>query len=98
MFDTFGKNYYLNLDNLINQCKIDYDDSPKSEDATINIFKYEILKMCVDRLINEIDDIDEVNENLGIYNNNDMPISLKITMNTLINYNILTEDDEQRID
>jgi len=94
MFDTFGKSYYINLDNLINQCKVDDVDSPKSEDATINIFKYEILKMCIDRVINEIDEIDEVNENLGIYKDNDLPMSLKISMNTLINYNILTEDDE----
>lgn len=97
MLTIFGKYYYLNLDIITEKCKIDYDNSndigPNDEDTedkgmSINIFKYEVLKMCIDRVLDEpaIND-----EGLGVLGQSEFPSSFKIAFNTLINYSILIE-------
>jgi hypothetical protein len=57
----------------------------------INIFKYEILKMCIDRVLNEFDESDE---EMGPFAQKDTAISFRLAFNTLIKNNILIEDDE----
>jgi hypothetical protein len=58
----------------------------------INIFKYETIKMCLDRVLNEYDEQGE--EKMGLFGQNDLSLSFKIAFNTLIKYQILLEDDE----
>lgn len=101
MVEIFGKNYYIDVENIVEKCttyvpvKIDKDDEEKEdiENATIevNIFKYEIIKMCLDRILNDFEDVD--NE-MGIFGQSNVNISFKIAFNTLIKYNILIEEDE----
>ena len=52
---------------------------------------YEILKMCIERVLDEPATNDE---NLGLLGQNEFPASFKIAFNTLINYEILTEITE----
>jgi hypothetical protein len=93
MVEIFGKNYYINIDAVTEKCKT--GNLTKNEDGgesfEINIFQYEIIKMCLDRLLNDVEDVDE---ELGAFGQTDTTVSFKIAFNTLIKNNILIEDDE----
>lgn len=52
---------------------------------------YEILKMCIERVLNEFDESDE---ELGVFGSKETTVSFKLAYNTLIKNNILIEDDE----
>ena len=94
MVEIFGKNYSIDIDEIIRVCetskKSEPDSDPESEASEINIFKYEILKFCLDRILNDIDD--NIDEKIPFYAQSELSISFKIAFNTLIKYNILTED------
>lgn len=62
-----------------------------SESTEINIFMFEILKMCIDRVLNEFDESDN---DMGVFGQKDTTVSFKIAFNTLIKNNILIEEDE----
>ena len=47
--------------------------------------------MCLDRVLN---DYEEVDEEMGVFGGNNVNVSLKIAFNTLIKNGILIEDDE----
>ena len=65
----------------------DLDEDPQA----INIFKYELIKMCLERVLSEFNEDDEKMGALGL---NSSTVSFKIAYNTLIKNNILIEDDE----
>jgi hypothetical protein len=93
MVELFGKNYYIDLDGITTKCGpgkniVEEDDS---ESLEINIFKYEIIKMCLDRILSEYEEVDDT---LGAFGKNSQSLSFKIAFNTLIKYEILIEDDE----
>ena len=93
MVEIFGKSYYIVLDGITDKCRtgnnIKDDDG---EDVTeVNIFKYEVIKMCLDRILSEFTDPDE---ELGAFAQNNTTVSFKIAFNTLIKNQILIEDDE----
>lgn len=92
MVEIFGKKYYIDLDAISEKCKTGkiVRDEDKNEVYEINIFKYEIIKMCVDRVLSDVEDKDET---LGLSSSNG-DVSFKIAFNTLIKNNILLEDDE----
>jgi hypothetical protein len=52
---------------------------------------YEILKMCVERVLNEIDEVDE---EMGPFSQKGVTLSFRLAFNTLIKNNILIEEDE----
>jgi hypothetical protein len=56
----------------------------------LNVFKYEIFKSCIERILSEYEDVDEKLGVLGMESSN---ISFKLAYNTLLKYNILIEDD-----
>lgn len=94
MVELFGKNYYIDLDGITDKCrtgnKIETDDTDE-DTLEINIFKYEIIKMCLDRVLSEYEEVDDA---LGAFGKNAQSSSFKIAFNTLIKYEILIEDDE----
>jgi hypothetical protein len=92
MVELFGKSYYIDIDGITEKCRTGNtikDD--EGETLEINIFKYEIIKMCLDRVLNDYEDVDE---EMGVFASNNVNVSLKIAFNTLIKYGILIEDDE----
>lgn len=100
MSQFFNKNYFLDIDNISNVCKIETkktdktdeintDDVINEEDFTVNIFKYETIKMCIDRLLNEYEDDEQ-----DIFPQKNSTTSFWIAFNTLIKYKILIEEDE----
>ena len=56
------------------------------------LFKYETIKMCLDRVLNEYEEPGE--GSIGLFGQNELSLSFKIAFNTLIKYQILMEDDE----
>lgn len=93
MVEIFGKNYYIDIDGITSKCQI--QDSEKNEDGSdkieINIFKYETIKMCLDRILNEFVEPDS---DMGVFGQNEVSVSFKIAFNTLIKYKILMDEDE----
>jgi len=105
MLEIFGKNYFIDVDEIIQRCRpegkpkrkkkvnstgIDIDDEFVLE---LNVFKFEILKACLERLLNEIEPEDN---NLGPFTQNiNASISFKIAFNTLLKNKILIEDDNE---
>jgi hypothetical protein len=96
MVKIFGKYYYIDIDGIVEKCSV---KTPLETDNTeevleINIFKYEIIKMCLERLLSEFQEGNDDDDDMGIFALSDVNLSLKIAFNTLIKYNILIEDDE----
>ena len=93
MVEIFGKEYYINLDGITDKCRTGNNIKDEDgEDVTeVNIFKYEVIKMCLDRILSEFTDPDE---ELGAFAQNNTTVSFKIAFNTLIKNQILIEDDE----
>lgn len=92
MVEIFGKNYFIDIEGITEKCKT--GNTIKNEDGgeslEVNIFKYEIIKMCLDRLLNDFEDVDE---EIGAFAQNDTTISFRIAFNTLIKYEIIVEDE-----
>jgi hypothetical protein len=93
MVEIFGKIYYIDLDGVTDKCRTGKNIKDEDgEDVTeVNIFKYEIIKMCLDRVLAEFEQVDE---ELGEFAQNNTTTSFKIAFNTLIKNQILIEDDE----
>jgi hypothetical protein len=93
MVEIFGKNYYIDVDGISQKCQT--GNQIQNEDGTttleINIFKYEIIKTCIERVLNEFEEADET---LGEFGESNLSISFKIAYNTLIKYEILISEDE----
>jgi hypothetical protein len=92
MVEIFGKSYYIDIDGITEKCRTGNTiKDEEGETLEINIFKYEIIKMCLDRVLNDYEDVDE---EMGVFGSNNVNVSLKIAFNTLIKHGILIEDDE----
>ena len=98
MVEIFGKYYYIDLDGITDKCRTGNKIKTEDEDEDtleINIFKYEIIKMCLERILGEVDDVDD---EMGAFAQNSTTTSFKLAFNTLIKYKILieelNEDDE----
>ena len=103
MVKIFGKFYYINIENIFEACKIvgnnvsdeKEETEENKENPDINIFKYDMLKLCIDRILREYDDGTEEDDDMGLFALSDVNVSLKIAFNTLIKYNILIEDEDE---
>jgi hypothetical protein len=93
MVEIFGKNYYIDIDGITEKCKTGntVKDEDNNETLEVNIFKYEVIKMCLERVLNDYEDVDE---EIGVFAQKDTSISFKIAFNTLIKNEILKEEDE----
>jgi hypothetical protein len=102
MVEIYGKHYYIDLDAVTDRCRIEsikkQEEENEEEDdntSSLNIFKYEIIKMCLERVLGEYDEQDDDSDIFGVKKASQ---SFKIAFNTLIKYEILieelNEDDE----
>lgn len=93
MVEVFGKYYYIDLDTVTEVCRTGntIKDDDGSESQEINIFKYEVIKMCIERILNEFDESDE---DMGVFAQKDTTISFRLAFNTLVKNNILIEENE----
>lgn len=99
MDQFFRKQYYIDFDKIIDKCKttgISEDKDDKGDERVpleINVFKYEMIKMCLDRVVNDFQEQED--DILKGFKNDDL--SFQIAINSLIKSEILKEyieDDE----
>ncbi len=75
----------MDVDALLKEIQVKQD----KDNTSINAPKYEILRLMVDVLLTQNEEVDT---EMGIYGLNKASIPFKIAYNTLINYNILKEN------
>ena len=76
MIKILNENYYIDLDRLDEELQI---ETPSGE-TQIHLVKYEVVKMLIDTLLTEVDQIDEA---LGD-KSNELTIPFKLSFNTLL--------------
>ena len=76
MIKILNENYYIDLDVLDNQLQI---ENPSGE-TQIHIVKYEVVKMMLETILSEVEEVDE---KLGP-NNSELTIPFKLSFNTLL--------------
>jgi hypothetical protein len=89
MFKILGESYYLDFNELDKQISIEkvVTDTEENEgDHSVNLVKFELLKLMVEVVLSEREEIDE---NLGVYSGKDLSIPFRIAFNTLLTHNIL---------
>lgn len=86
MINVLGQNYYLDLNELDNFIQIkDLEQTGNTE--TFSVIKFEVVKTMIDVIMTERED--EMDNNLGTYNQNKLSIPFKIAFNTLLMYKII---------
>jgi hypothetical protein len=93
MFEIYGKNYSIDIDGITEKCRT--GNTIKEEDGTetteINIFKYEVIKMCLETILNEVN---QTEDEMSVFTQKEISTAFKIAFNTLIKYEILIEENE----
>ena len=84
---------YRQIDNVEKDIEEDVDtdddDDDDDDDIQINVFKFDIIKMCIDRVLNNYDENDDIS---SMYSENK---SFKIAIATLIKNKILIELEDE---
>lgn len=91
MLKVLGENYYLDLDKIDDYVQIKGDKiitTGVTESAHISIIKYETVKLMIDIIMDETEDVDET---LGTKGTNNLSIPFKIAFNTLLYKNLLNK-------
>ena len=91
MVEILGKYYYVDIDAITEKCKTGetVTEEDGHETTEINIFKYETIKMCLERVLSEYDEVDE---EMGAYATKGMSLSFRLAFNTLLKNEILIEE------
>jgi hypothetical protein len=99
MLEIFGKEYYIDIDRITEECRIEVkensnqnDENSEEDTQTINIFKYELLKIFIERILGENFEDDET---IGSFGSETTTLSFKIAFNTLIKNQILIENEDE---
>ena len=91
MLKVLGENYYVDLDKIDEYVQIKSKKpvlSGDTEGATISIIKYETIKLMLEIIMDEPEEIDE---QLGAKGTNNLSIPFKIAFNTLLYKNLLNK-------
>jgi len=102
MIEVLGKCYYIDIEAVIEKCRPEYPSTKSKKKATndkvsnndegileLNVFKFEIFKACIERILSEYD---EKEENISPFQEKSMGVSFRLAFNTLLKYNIIIED------
>lgn len=95
MVEILGEYYYIDIDKVTECCEISLEPIPNEEgkplqiEQTINVFKYDTVKQCLDTILTEGSQDDN---GLGLLNS-ELSIPFKFSFNTLIKYGILVKDE-----
>ena len=90
MISVFNENYFVDLDEV--EKYIDMSDSPSMEPLTgntemrINIVKFELVKMLLEVVLSENEDIDE---KLGLKSSSQVSIPFRLAFNSLLNKKLI---------
>ena len=89
MLKVLGENYYVDLDEI--ETYLDMTDQYQLDisgdtEMKINIIKFEMVKMMLEVVLSENEDMDD---KLGIKTSNNTSISFKIAFNSLLNKKLI---------
>jgi hypothetical protein len=90
MISVFNENYFVDLDEV--EKYIDMSDSPSMEPLTgntemrINIVKFELVKLLLEVVLSENEDIDE---KLGLKSSSQVSIPFRLAFNSLLNKKLI---------
>lgn len=88
MLKVLNENYYLDLDEVEKYVEINTASTNKEDDSSethVNVVKFELLKMLLDVVFSEVEDVDE---KMGMASN-EISIPFKLAFNTLLNKKII---------
>jgi hypothetical protein len=90
MISVFNENYFVDLDEV--EKYLDMSDSPSIEPLTgntemrINIVKFELVKLLLEVVLSENEDIDE---KLGLKSSSQVSIPFRLAFNSLLNKKLI---------
>ena len=95
MLKILGEHYYLDLDKIDEYIQIKQDPLPSSDETgviqtegtQINIVKYETIKLMLDVIMDDGDEVDETLAGKG----SEITIPFKLAFNTLLNKKLLNK-------
>ena len=90
MIKVLGENYYFDLDRVEEYLDMSNDifdeEYTGSTEIKINIVKFEIVKMLMDTILTEHEEIDE---KLGIKSSTNTSIPFRLSFNSLLNKKLI---------
>ena len=93
MIKVLGENYYIDLDRveeyLDMSVQVEYEDDETmsgTPETKINIIKFEMVKMLMDTVLTEHEEIDE---KLGLKSSTNTSIPFRIAFNSLLNKKLI---------
>jgi hypothetical protein len=86
MFKVFNENYYVDIDQI--EKYININQTSGDSEIHINVVKYEAVKMMLEVIMTEDEEIDE---SLGLKGGNGVTIPFKIAFNTLLNKKLINK-------
>ena len=86
MIKVFGEMYYIDLKSVGTAVDLKITEDSDGDDLTINVVSFEVIKMMLEIIMTERDEIDET---LGIRSIEKLSIPFKLAFNTLLKHEIL---------
>lgn len=86
MFKIFNENYYIDIDQI--EKYINITSSSGDSEVHINVIKYEAVKMMLEVLMTEDEEIDE---SLGLKGGNGLTLPFKLAFNSLLNKKLINK-------
>jgi len=86
MFKIFSDNYYVDIDEI--EKYVNIPSSSGGSEMHINVVKYEAIKMMLEVIMTEDEEIDE---SLGLKGGTGLTIPFKIAFNSLLNKKLINK-------
>ncbi len=86
MFKIFNETYYVDIDEI--EKYINIPSSSGGTEMHINVVKYEVVKMMMEVLMTEDEEMDE---SLGLKGGNGTTIPFKLAFNSLLNKKLINK-------
>ena len=89
MIKVLGENYYIDLDRVedyLDMSEQYLEDNSGTTETKINIIKFEMVKMLMDTILTEHEEIDE---KLGIKSGSNTSIPFRLAFNSLLNKKLI---------
>jgi hypothetical protein len=90
MIKVLGENYYIDLDKVEEYLDMSNqypdDETSGNTETKINIIKFEMVKMLMDTVLTEHEEIDE---QLGIKSSSNTSIPFRLAFNSLLNKKLI---------
>lgn len=85
MIKVLGEQYYIDINKVQDTISIPNTTTGDTE-QNVSIVKFELIKMMIDVLMTESEEIDE---NLGVKSSNNLTMPFKLAFNTLLVHGII---------